>query len=335
MASRATSDEAARIVRSAAMKLLADLDRGEHLTNHWTDEALGNVLVTVAIDRCLARLSDTGWWGRENQLLSSEFWRLAGPRLECGSMQVRARMKPRGYAGDFETLVLFDQHYECQHPLGRLFDRYFQNQVAVAAVRGRTEAVAAAIVDRFLVSAAGPFHIASIGCGPAIDLERAIRLLPAHERRRLQIQLFDLDEAALEYAGTRLGQWLAADQWSAHRENLFRLGQRPDHRQLLSQANFIFCTGLFDYLDDQPAAGLLGFLWRQVCPGGTLIVGNFSPHNPTRAYMEWIGNWYLLYRTPAQLAALADGAGVPPELFRVWHDPTGVDLLLIAGNILK
>jgi hypothetical protein len=245
-------------------------------------------------------------------------------------MQLRARSKPRGYAGDFETLLLFNERYQCNHPLGKFFDRYFQRQAAVEAVRARTAQIAGWIAEHALSNPADPFRIVSIGCGPALDIQLAIRLLPDGDRRRLQIQLFDLDEAAVQHAESKIAPLLAAGQMTIHRENLYRLGQLPSHGNLLHPANFIFCTGLFDYLDDEPAVALVTFLWGQLRPSGKLVIGNFSPTNPTRSYMEWIGNWYLLYRTPAQLAALANAAGLSPAQRSIVADRTGVQLLLVA-----
>jgi len=39
-----------------------------------------------------------------------------------------------------------------------------------------------------------------------------------------------------------------------------------------------------------------------------MIVFNFAPSNPSRAYMEWLGNWYLTYRDEAAVARLVQAA---------------------------
>jgi hypothetical protein len=75
---------------------------------------------------------------------------------------------------------------------------------------------------------------------------------------------------------------------------------------------------------------MLGFFWHRLAEGGRLLVGNFSPHNPTRAFMEWIGNWYLTYRTPDDMRRLALDAGIPEEHFSIGSEALGVDLFVIA-----
>lgn len=327
------SEESRTIVSRAAGELLSDLDEAEQRTQVWQDAILGEALVSAALGRCLASLAATGLWGRDNRMASNEFWRLAGKRLECGSLQWRARFKPRGYAGDFETLAMFCDGHVCDDLLGRLFDRYFQNQTAVEAVRSRTDLIAAALSDEAGHSSATPFRVASIGCGPAIDVERGLRRLAESGRRELTLQLLDLDEDALFHAAGRLAPLISPSQWTARRENLYRLAERPNAGDLLGPCHMLICTGFLDYLVDEPAKRFLSFLWQRLEPGGVLYVGNFAPHNPSRAYMEWIGNWYLLYRSSDELDALAEAAGIPGGCRRILAEQTGVDLFLCARKL--
>jgi extracellular factor (EF) 3-hydroxypalmitic acid methyl ester biosynthesis protein len=83
---------------------------------------------------------------------------------------------------------------------------------------------------------------------------------------------------------------------------------------------------MFDYLDDAAAIAMLRALEARLAPGGKLTVFQFAPHNPTRAYMEWLGNWYLTYRDANQLQSLVHSAGVPPAQVRFGAEPLGVDL---------
>jgi hypothetical protein len=90
------------------------------------------------------------------------------------------------------------------------------------------------------------------------------------------------------------------------------------------------CPGLFDYLPDESAIAMLWLFWERLAEGGVLLVWNFAPHNPTRAYMEWIGNWYLIYRTGTDLERLAVGAGISQDRFCLGSEALGVNLVLIA-----
>lgn len=316
--------------RAIAERFVAAMTAAEQATTGWTDEPLTFHLVDAASSTALHELAATGCWGRANQLASSELWRIAGPWLETGWLQHRARFKPRGYAGDDHLLAALWERTLCTHPLGRAFDQVFQRQAAVEAVRARIEQTASAVVESVLASAAEPYRIVSLGSGPAIELELAARSLPERRRQALRVTLLDLDEEALASAARRLRAYLPPEHVSCRRENLFRVASRPQLAALLAGADFSYCLGLFDYLNDEPAIALLRAMHAGLRAGGRVFVGNFAPHNPSRAYMEWIGNWYLLYRTADELRSLATRAGLPDEHLRIAADRTGIDLFISA-----
>jgi len=319
-------------VRTAATDLVADLTEAEQLTAGWSDAPLADVLVDVALSRCLVRLATTDCWGEANRLPSSELWRIAGPILEAGSLQHHARFKPHGYAGDHEMLSRICEQSCYGDALGRVLDRYFLRQAAPEAVRARTWHTAATLVAHCLRQPRETYRIANVGSGPALDVFEALTALPPGSRSSARVRLLDLDPNALEAARTRLESVVPQSSVETVRTNLFRLAQGSRGARELQTPDFLVCAGLFDYLDDEPAVSLLGLFWRQLAEGGVLLVGNFAPHNPSRAFMEWIGNWYLKYRTADDMERIASAAGIPRQQFRVGCERTGVDLFLVAGK---
>lgn len=320
----------AAIVESAAREVVDDLRRIAARTGDFRDEDSAAELVARALQRCLDHLVTTGLWGKVNQLPSSRLWRIAGPLLEVGSLQLHARTKPRGYAGDYEMLTKICARFQCADPLGAAFDRYFQNQHAPGAVRNRTQFMAEVIVQERRRRGSEDCRVVSVGCGPAIDVRRALEILSPAERHGLRVALFDLDPAALDVARAALEPLLPADQISCERENLFRLPHRGRGAERLGPADLLFCTGLFDYLEENDAVAMLAMFWESLTPGGRLTVFNFAPDNPSRAYMEWIGNWYLLYRDRQQLQRLAERAGLNSGHFSVAAESLGVNLYIDA-----
>ena len=299
--------------------------------------------VAEAMNLALVDLAATGITGPANQLPSQILWNVAGEQLKHGSLQMRARTKPRGYAGDDVLLRQIFEYHLCSHPLGRAFDRFFQSLDAPAAVRGRIQ-IAAQVIHESLNSVIfdldpnGPLPVMPvtlIGAGPAIEVELAIQSLEKHDVQGLlwmKAVLFDLDEAALINAEHRLKQIYPEINIQTVRENLFRLARQPRRAQAMRKSNAIICLGIMDYLDDEDAAGLLALCYRKLVKNGIMLVGNFSPQCRARTYMEWIGNWYLNYRTSDELHALAVRADIPEACFRIETDPTGVNLLLRADR---
>jgi hypothetical protein len=313
-------------VEQIARRLDDDLRRAFRLTGCWRDSELTDQLVGTALQQALDQLSGTGCWGEGNRLPSGTLWRIAGSWLDFGSLQWRARNKPRGYAGDFEMLAQVAANRVCGHPLGAAFDRFFQAQAAPQAVRNRIGLIAEAMADFVRQRTDGPVRIVSIGSGPALDLQQLCSQLTQTQRQRLQIALVDLDPAALDYATSQLATWVASDQVEPIRENLFRLAQPARSRSFLDDVDVLVCPGLFDYLDDDSAAALLSRFWQALRPQGQAWVFNFAPQNPSRAYMEWIGNWYLIYRTAEQMRQLAERAGIPQQHVQVFAEPSGINL---------
>lgn len=326
----AGSAELIALVQEAAVDLAERLQDAECRTAGWTDRELAYALVDAAMSRCFHQLAGTGCWGRDNQVPSGEFWKIVGSQLESSWLLHRARFKPCGYAGDYEMLARICTGQRCEHPLGRVIDRFFLDQAAPQGVRARTEQIGNALAAHYLASGSNPYRVISVGSGPALDIRRAVEVLPIDCRRRLHVTLLDLDDDALRFAAQGLSQFLSADQVSSHRDNLYRLPQKPRSAAMFNASDFVICSGFFDYLEAPAAAAMLRLFWNGLAPDGMMLVGNFGLHNATRAFMEWLGNWYLLYRTAEEMAQLALDAEIPADLFRVGAERLGVVLFLHA-----
>jgi extracellular factor (EF) 3-hydroxypalmitic acid methyl ester biosynthesis protein len=306
---------------------LANALTNANAEHSWRDDSESYQFVETSLSRAMERLSQLNVWGPDNRLPSSAFWDESGDLLRDGDLILHARFKPRGYAGDFEMLDKICYERLCDHPLGRLLDRFFQMQHAPQAVRNRTRMVSQQIVEGCRSRLGKTFHVVSIGSGPAIDVQWALEQLDEAERQRLLVTLIDLDPHALEHAERRLQPLIPSNNLTVTRQNLYRLWRNDDVPGSRTKADFVFCTGVFDYLNDEDAIRLLHTLATWVGEG-RLLVFNFSPANPTRAFMEWIGNWYLTYRTEGDMRELAERANLPAERTRFGVDDSGVNLFI-------
>ncbi len=313
-------------VRAAARRLASRLTVADRqVANRPADESFAEV--TVTLDEFLAVCRATGLWGPANQLLSAKAWSIAGDLLSRGWLMQRARGKPRGYAGDYELLGRMFHGQLCDDPLGRLLDRYFQQDAAPVAVRNRM-----AMMRDWIVEAARglPVKIAVVGLAFGLEVRAALQLLDADERASVSVTLLDIDPAAIEFARAQLTPLLRPEQLATASVNLFRLPQRPQLAESLTEIDLVRCPGIFDYLDDVAAVQMLRFFWQRLAPGGRMAVFQFAPHNPSRALMEWIGNWHLIYRDAVQLRAVATAAGIPPAAATFGAEAQGVDLFVTA-----
>ncbi len=322
------SGDSIAFARECGEQLVLRLHGVQSDDEQWSDDSRAAAGVARAMDDCLDRLSSTGLWGKENEVASNAFWDACGELLQCGDLQNQARTKPRRMAGDFEMLERICTGYKCQHDLGRYFDNYFQQQAAPQAVRNRVELLASAIIN--LVAAQGRCHLVSIGSGPASEVRQALQNLPEPQRDKVTATLIDIDEEALNFAAESIRTAAPQTQVETYRTNLQRYDRCKDRHEQLAPANLIYCLGLFDYLEDEGFEALLAALWNGATQGARIMAFNFSANNPSRAFMEWVGAWRLIYRTPASLYYRAAAAGIPPGASSVCAEPSGVNLYLDA-----
>ena len=133
----------------------------------------------------------------------------------------------------------------------------------------------------------------------------------------------DMDENAITYA-QNVCQNLTTDQITFHHSNIFRFKNDQNY-------DLIWSAGLFDYLDDKKFIFLFKHLLTMLNPGGTIIIGNFSPANTARQYMEF-GEWFLYHRDEEELASLARQCGPDNDCITVEQEPEGVNLFLVVNK---
>ena len=97
-------------------------------------------------------------------------------------------------------------------------------------------------------------------------------------------------------------------------------------RYKVSDFDLIYSAGLYDYLEPAVAERLTTSLWRGLNPGGQIVLTNFLEGTKDRGWMEALMDWWLIYRTPADIEAFANG--IPSEEIRRKHTYT-----CPAGNI--
>lgn len=343
-------------VQQIAQGLAQRLEAARQLVEGPLEDCAGRacVIVAAAMDEALASLQRLNLSPEQRLGVAQVLWSIAGPWLGRGWLQTRAWTKPRGYAGDHELLAAIYHQRVADDPLGQLLDRYFQAQAAPQAVRNRmalaSQWICQTVQDEWALSSRGSepaesgspsgvwsdrpqprlprrVKVALVGAATGLEVRQALTALPVHAREQLEVVLLDYDPVALADASRVLEGWLPEGQLHTVATNLARLPRRQavwEH----APCDLMLIPGLLDYLDDTAAGALVAWGHAQLAPGGRLVVFQFAPQNPTRPYMEWIGDWRLIYRDRSQLAALAQQAGLPEHLCQIGAEPLGIDLFL-------
>jgi extracellular factor (EF) 3-hydroxypalmitic acid methyl ester biosynthesis protein len=208
----------------------------------------------------------------------------------------RAYVKPHGYAGDFRMLEwIYDlEDSDCADPLQpavvNVLDRLFADLHSAHAVWRRRAWFARLVRDRRRRSSR-PLRILDIACGGS-------RYLRDEMDGRLDVTFLDQDPAALTF----VEQWLPAGRTA--RLLCAPVRALPDLLAPGEQFDLVLSTGLFDYLPDADGAALAAQMCALRAPGGSAVICNFAPSDPSRAVTDWICDWPLIYRDAAQLRGL-------------------------------
>ena len=161
-----------------------------------------------------------------------------------------------------------------------------------------------------------PIRVLNIASGSVRDM---FEFLNHSSNGKLQFDCIEFDQNAINYAAALCSKYL--EQINFINANAFKFRTNERYR-------LIWAAGIFDYFDNDTFVRLLKRYLYFLDEEGELVVGNFSPNNPTRNYMEIVGDWHLNHRSTDKLISLTKACGVDPKNIRIGQEPEGVNLFL-------
>jgi SAM-dependent methyltransferase len=241
-----------------------------------------------------------------------------GDALSEKTLQGFCFHKPHGHAGDFEIIDRLYTGCVSEDRAVQRWDTFLQSRPAVSAVRNRKEYFLRLVESLEVAFPSRPtLSVLDLASGPARDVLEFFRA--NEDSESVVFECIDNDPDAINYARDLCAPYL--DQITFRETNALRYD--TDKRFQL-----IWSAGLFDYLSDKGFEFLLERLIGLLRDDGELVVGNFSPNNPSRSYMEVVTDWHLHHRTKKQLVELALRCGVSEEDVRVGAEPEGINYFL-------
>ena len=204
------------------------------------------------------------------------------PFLMRSRMAERAYYKPKGYAGDYMMMeMLYANEPKGDGKLGLLMDSWFLNIAGARAVRARRALLSAKLAEIFTqkASQARRVRILDLACGSCREMFDFIGACP--ESEKIEAICMDADIAALEYTNRHVNVIPHRASVKFLQDNVVRWAVgRAGHD--LELQDLVYSVGLTDYLDDRLFKALVKRCFKQLNPGGVLIVGNFGTDNPNR-----------------------------------------------------
>ena len=236
----------------------------------------------------------------------------------------RLYSKPRGYAGDFQSIDwIYANEAGGTGRLGPALDRCFLDEPAAQAVRNRRGLLRRTITRLLERHRDRPVRIVSMACGPAREIFDVLDELGSPER--LDATLIDIDPEALEQVREEIERRGVGASVRTFEGNLIYLAMGRQKIELEPQ-DLMYSIGLIDYFNDKLVSKLMSWGHRSLAPGGELVLGNFHPKNPDKALMDYVLDWRLTHRNEADMNRLFQQSAFGRACTRIEFEASGVNL---------
>lgn len=243
----------------------------------------------------------------------------------------RVYTKPLGYAGDYEMVnMMLRDPYEGPNIYYKIVNKLFLMEGPSVAHKNRVKIMHCkleALVDQAKRDGK-TIKIFNLGCGPAVEVQRLLNTRVLDERT--EITLMDFNDQTLGYTKSLLDKIgknnnsfpkITYEQQSV--DQILRQSARLTAEES-NKYDFIYCAGLFDYFSDRACSRVLKLFYKLVKPGGEVLSTNVHSDNPAIAAMEYLVEWYLVYRDEQQMLDLV--SDIPGK--KVYGDETGLNIFL-------
>ena len=246
----------------------------------------------------------------------------------------RTFMKPLGYAGDYEMVnMMLRNPYEGGSTYYKIVNSLFLNAQPVLAHQNRIKILENYLREFSRKSAIEKrkITICNLGCGPAIEVQRTIRENIFH--RNIELTLMDFNRETLDYTEAELKK--IAMEYGKDISNIKIIQKSVDSilrertttgAGMHSKYDFVYCAGLFDYLNDKICARMLKIFFNWVKPGGTVLATNVHKNHDARGIMEYLMDWHLEYRDEDGFGRLFQEEGNTRK--KVYTDDSKVNIFL-------
>ena len=273
---------------------------------------------------------ESGHSPEEKERLGRDVQKEFLPYLSLTETADRFYAKPRGYSGDFLTIAkIYDDIPGGAGRIGPLVDACFLGTPAAAAVRNRRHLLGKFIEDALQKNPAETANVTSLACGPAQELFDVYEQL--QQPARLRASLIDIDLQALAFVMDKATRLKLHRHIEVFNNNLLYLAAGRQTIKLAPQ-DLIYSIGLIDYFGDKFVVQLLNFVHDHLKPGGSVVLGNFHPVNPNKAFMDHILEWKLIHRDEQDMHRLFGQSKFGKAADRILFEQEGINMFAVCSR---
>jgi len=292
-------------IKSVGLDLLRQFIENEQLTktNYFQ---LDELLAITAYEYRKGRISK-----EDIREINNSF----GKEFLENTLHGRGYLKPNGYPGDYLFLDRIYTNHISSNPKYSIWDEYVQKNGAPDAVRNRKEYFKHLVKAK--AKSVSSVNVLNVISGSGRELKELYDVAP---KKNIRTTCVEIDAEAIAFSKKLNKKY--SEHISYVNSNIFRY-------QTDKSFDFIWAAGLFDYINDKAFVKLLKRFKEWQKGGGEIVIGNYNEaHNPSRDYMEILGDWHLIHRTEEQLLRLAKAAGFVEKEVHVSRMPDNVILYL-------
>ncbi len=227
----------------------------------------------------------------------------------------RVYFKPMGYPGDYQVMLYYyNKSFEGDSVFTKVFHRIGLEHPLAHGVCSRKDFIVELMEkehDRVLADRGDDceFRVASLGCGPAREVSDYVAKRRSWPGTAIWT-LIDQEEEALGVAyracKREIGEWGTSAQLDLLNLSFVQMINEGVPLHDAESQDYIYCTGLFDYILETRAQELICALYDLLAPGGLMSVGNAIGPQDCLWTPEFLGDWSMIYRTRDQVVRLGD-----------------------------
>lgn len=212
--------------------------------------------------------------------------------------------KPLGYAGDFMLMNYFYDYidkYLGESTYEKSIHSYGVNIPTGHSLIERKGFFKEKILD--LLARKDSVRILSVASGPARELIDLVE--EGKISKPLYFDCLDVEPETFAYINETLEKIRPENKINLHlrfvKADFLDLIKGKEILDLFNKYDFIYSSGLFDYLTDRMARKLIYYLFGLLEPGSELIITNARKDDFHRAYYEMLGGWKLIRRDEKEM----------------------------------
>ena len=291
-----------------------------------SEEILADLTDAIHRSREACKEISLGLSAEELKPAQARFREEIAPWFDQSWFMHRAKQKPRGYPGDYETLMGIYEEKPRSKGFGGYLDRYFLQSDLARAVRGRLDDIRRFLI-RETLHRADRVSILDIASGPGREYAVGFRSSSAG----ISLKCIDTDEQALEYLRTNIDPTLnGLLDLSCFRYNALKMSSARANVETFGECDIIYSVGLCDYIPDRYLIRILEGWRESVAPGGTIYVAFKDSKTYVAAEYQWHVDWFFYERTEADCRDLFFKAGYDVDHMEMFRDQTGIIMNFVA-----